>query len=76
MADVCHVTHASVINWRKRDRIPAEYCRMLEFACDGQYTRYQMRPDVFGSSECCTLVPAISDIPKRSGRPKASTARA
>lgn len=29
----------------------AEYARPIEFAVDGQVTRYQLRPDVFGEAQ-------------------------
>jgi DNA-binding transcriptional regulator YdaS (Cro superfamily) len=31
-------------------KAPAEYCRPIEAAVDGQVTRYQLRPDVFGEA--------------------------
>ena len=46
VARACEVKPQSLQNWR---RIPAEYCRTLERACDGRITRYEMRPDVFGT---------------------------
>lgn len=46
IARLCGVSKQALQFWR---RIPAEYCRRLERACDGTVTRYQMRPDVFGT---------------------------
>ena len=47
VAELCGVRVQSLRCWT---RIPAEYCRRLERACEGTVTRYQMRPDVFGTS--------------------------
>lgn len=45
--------HASFISqWvTGRRPIPAEHCRAIEAAVDGQVTRYDLRPDVFGTAE-------------------------
>ena len=45
IADICGVSRQSLRFWTQ---VPAEYCRKLEKACEGEITRYQMRPDVFG----------------------------
>lgn len=45
IADICGVSRQSLRFWTQ---VPAEYCRKLERACEGEVTRYQMRPDVFG----------------------------
>ena len=37
-----------VSNWRSRDNVPAEYCLAIESITNGQVTREQLRPDVFG----------------------------
>lgn len=47
IADICEVKPPALNNW---SRVPAEYVRRLEAACDGSVTRYEMRPDVFGHS--------------------------
>lgn len=39
-----------VVNWRRRGRVPSEWCLLIEAAVDGQVTRYQLRPDVFGAA--------------------------
>lgn len=36
--------------WIRKNRVPAEYCVAIERATEGQVTRYQLRPDVFGST--------------------------
>lgn len=45
IAEICGVPRQSLRFWT---RVPSEYCRKLEIACDARVTRYQMRPDVFG----------------------------
>ena len=39
------ITTSAVHQWRK---VPAEHCLTLEVATQGQVTRYEMRPDIFG----------------------------
>lgn len=41
---------ASVSGWRKRGKVPADRCLAIEKATNGQVTRYQLRPDVFGEA--------------------------
>lgn len=38
-----------VTNWKARG-VPAERCLAIETATGGAVTRYQLRPDVFGSA--------------------------
>lgn len=39
-------------NWRMRGgRVPAEHCIAVENAAKGAVTRYELRPDVFGTEE-------------------------
>jgi Mg-chelatase subunit ChlI len=45
IAEICGVPRQSLRFWT---RVPSEYCRKLEKACDAAVTRYEMRPDVFG----------------------------
>lgn len=45
------LTFQHIQQWRKVGRVPAEWARRVEAAVDGQVTRYELRPDVFGSSE-------------------------
>ena len=42
---------ATLSNWRKRGRVPAEKCRKIEVATGGRVPRSMLRPDVFGPSE-------------------------
>lgn len=46
------IKQSHVWNWLYRDKagVPAEYCQNIEEATGGQVTRYQLRPDVFGSA--------------------------
>lgn len=45
-----NVKQAHVWNWLNSDSglAPAEHCRAIETATDGEVTRYELRPDVFG----------------------------
>lgn len=36
--------------WLKVGRVPAEWCRDVEFVTNKAVTRYELRPDVFGES--------------------------
>ena len=41
-----------VSTWLYRDKkVPAVAARLIDEALDGQVTRYQLRPDVFGQPE-------------------------
>ena len=42
-----------VWNWvnRAEGKVPAECCRAIEAATEGRVTRYELRPDVFGSAQ-------------------------
>lgn len=39
----------SIQKWLIAGRVPPERCRAIEAATGNQVTRYDMRPDVFGS---------------------------
>ena len=39
----------SITGFRKRERVPAERCLQIEELTGGKVTRYELRPDVFGS---------------------------
>lgn len=45
IAQLCEVSPQALDGWT---RIPAEYVLRLEAACDGEVSRFEMRPDVFG----------------------------
>lgn len=49
LARVLGVKQPSVNNWKIRSRIPAERVLEIEKIVGGQVTRYEMRPDVFGT---------------------------
>lgn len=49
LARALEVTPQVVSNWKKRG-VPAEYCRAVEAAVGSSVTRYELRPDVFGSA--------------------------
>lgn len=48
LARALGVTPQAVQQWVKADRVPAEQCIAVENALNGELTRYQLRPDVFG----------------------------
>lgn len=42
---------AHVWNWLNRDKtVPADQCIPIETATDGEVSRYELRPDVFGKA--------------------------
>ena len=49
LARVLGVKQPSVNNWMIRARVPAERVLEIEKLVGGQVTRYEMRPDVFGT---------------------------
>lgn len=36
--------------WLARGQVPPEFCRRIEAALEGRLTRYELRPDVFGTA--------------------------
>jgi DNA-binding transcriptional regulator YdaS (Cro superfamily) len=57
-AELCGLTVQAIYKWEKSGQVPSEYCRKIEIATDGAVTRYDLRPDVFGTSPECTCAPA------------------
>ena len=55
VAELCGVTVQAVYKWQKNKFIPPEYCRAIELATEGRVTRYELNPDVFGTSCDCHL---------------------
>ncbi len=55
VAELCGVTVQAVYKWQKNELIPPEYCRAIELATEGRVTRYELNPNVFGSSCDCHL---------------------
>lgn len=54
LANAIHEHHPTVKQqhvwkWVRAGRVPAEYVRAIEAATGWRVTRYQLRPDVFGS---------------------------
>jgi len=47
LANAMNITPQAVGKW-KRSKVPAERCLELEEKTEGNVTRYQLRPDVFG----------------------------
>ena len=50
LADVLGIRSPSITGWRNRGRVPADRCRAIEEAVGGVVTRYELRPDVFGTA--------------------------
>ena len=51
LAVIIGVKQQHVWNWLNREkRVPARHCVAVEEATNGLVTRYQLRPDIFGSS--------------------------
>lgn len=47
LANALEATPQVVWNWRKRG-VPPERCALIETATNGQVTRHDLRPDIFG----------------------------
>ncbi|WP_411393486.1 transcriptional regulator [Xylella fastidiosa] len=43
------VRQSAISNWRARGRVPAERCIVIERVTNGAVSRYQLRPDIFGT---------------------------
>lgn len=54
-ADAVGLRSASVSCWKKIGRVPAERCVAIERITNGQVTRYDLRPDVFGQAPATDL---------------------
>jgi DNA-binding transcriptional regulator YdaS (Cro superfamily) len=51
LAQDLKVSRAAVSHWRhKRFRVPAERCIDIETLSNGAVSRYDLRPDVFGTA--------------------------
>jgi len=51
LAKYLGITKSAVHQWTLEGRkVPAEHCIAIEQFADGEVTRYQLRPDVFGAS--------------------------
>lgn len=51
LADRIGVKQQNVWSWLNRvGRCPAEYVLAIESATDGEITRHQLRPDIFGET--------------------------
>ena len=49
-ASIFGVHQSTIAQWVARKSVPARHCRRIEFLTDGRVTRYQMRPEIFGTS--------------------------
>lgn len=44
-------TQGHISSWLRRDaKVPAECVLAVESACDGEVTRYELRPDIYGAA--------------------------
>lgn len=48
LADALTIKSPSISGWRQSGRVPAERCAAIEQLTNGQVTRNDLRPDVFG----------------------------
>lgn len=48
MADALAIRSPSISGWRQAGRVPAERCAAIEQLTNGEVTRNELRPDVFG----------------------------
>lgn len=44
-----HISPQAITGWIKKNRVPADRCLAIEKLLEGKVTRYEMRPDVFGT---------------------------
>lgn len=49
MAEKLGLRQSVVSNWKRRGQVPAERCLAIEQVTGGEVTRYELRPDVFGT---------------------------
>ena len=49
LAAILGIKSPSISEWRKRGKVPADRCIAIERATNGAVTRYELRPDVFGT---------------------------
>lgn len=47
IARVCGYTREGVRKWK---RVPGEFCLRIEAATEGRWTRYRLRPDIYGTA--------------------------
>jgi DNA-binding transcriptional regulator YdaS (Cro superfamily) len=45
-----NIRSPSISGWRRRKNVPIERCIDIERATEGQVSRYELRPDVFGDA--------------------------
>lgn len=50
LADKLGVGQSVVSNWLMRESIPPQRCVEIETAVQGAVTRYELRPDIFGTA--------------------------
>lgn len=55
LATDCGVSYQAIQKWIRKKRVPAERARAIESATQGRVTRYQLRPDIFGSAPSSDL---------------------
>lgn len=60
MADALAIRSPSISGWRQAGRVPAERCAAIEQLTNGEVTRHELRPDVFGplAMAACAADPA------------------
>lgn len=49
MAERLNISPQAVNKWARKKQAPADRCLEIEKATAGKVTRYQLRPDVFGT---------------------------
>lgn len=49
LAEICGVTAQAITKWVRSGKAPAKHCIPIEIATGGAVTRYELRPDVFGT---------------------------
>ncbi len=72
------VRQSAISNWRARGRVPAERCIVIERVTNGAVSRYQLRPDIFGTppqitGRRCPMQREKGTSPRPRSLPKAET---
>jgi len=49
LAALCNVTPQAVFKWVSKNKVPADRCLLIEEITKSKVTRYELRPDIFGS---------------------------
>ncbi len=60
LARLIGVRQGTLWKWLVTGRVPAEYAVPIEFAAGRLVTRYELRPDIFGSAPNRPAIPTLA----------------